>query len=73
MHICEYVYIYMYMYTCMGMCIIKFHELLGFCVFLGILDIKVKVQYLVQCARTRVAPKNLSVMVCTGLHWISLP
>ena len=63
----------MYMYTCMGMCIIKFHELLGFCVFLGILDIKVKVQYLVQCTRTRVAPKNLSVMVCTGLHWISLP
>ena len=30
-------------------------------------------QYLVQCTRTRVAPKNLSVMVCTGLHWISLP
>ena len=24
-------------------------------------------QYLVQCTRTRVAPKNLSVMVCTGL------
>ena len=30
-------------------------------------------QYLVQCTRTRVAPKNLSVMVCTCLHWISLP
>ena len=27
-------------------------------------------QYLVQCTRTRVAPKNLSVMVCTGMHWI---
>ena len=53
--------------------IIKFHELLGFCDFWGLLDIKVKIQYLVQCTRTRVAPKNLSVMVCTGLHWISLP
>ena len=30
------------------------------------MDIKVKMQYLVQCTRTRVAPKNLSVMVRTG-------
>ena len=29
-------------------------------------------QYLVQCTRTRVARKNLSVMVCTGLHGFAL-
>ena len=51
---------------------IKFHELLGFCDFWGILDIKVKMQYLVQCTRTRVARKNLSVMLCTGLHGFAL-
>ena len=30
-------------------------------------------QYLVQCTRTRVARKNFSVMVCLGVHCISLP
>ena len=29
-------------------------------------------QYLVQCTRTRVARKNLSVKVCTGLHGFAL-
>ena len=79
---------YMYIYIsilCLHICIyidtlyilfsvyIIFHELLGFWDFEGILDIKAKMQYLVQSMRTRVARKNFSIMVCIDLHWISLP
>ena len=52
--------------------VIKFHELLGFWDFWGMLEIKVKMQYLVQCTRTRVARKSFSVMVCMGLHGFAL-
>ena len=52
--------------------VIKFHELLGFWDFWGMLEIKVKMQYLVQCTRARVARKSFSVMVCMGLHGFAL-
>ena len=64
------IYHLIYMCTlCVHLLLLKFTSSWDFVIFREYwisMDIKVKMQYLVQCTRTRVAPKNLSVMVRTG-------